>query len=226
MTRAGRIAATIAVAIAAVLLLLRDPPRPMQNTSAPEAASADISRVAFDRWLARDPALARDFGAFSAFVARAGHADTVPSWTLLRASNRQCGVDAFVMPPRRLWHSIIPALNLVRDKVIPTVGRVEVVSAFRTPAVNGCARGASQSRHLSFSAVDLVPLDQPDAASSFRRLCARWRAEGRAVRWGLGAYFDAARPEQNQIGRFHVDATGWRSWGFSYGSESSGCTQL
>jgi hypothetical protein len=42
----------------------------------------------------------------------------------------------------------------------------------------------------------------------------------------LGSYFDPAKIMANRNARFHVDGTGWRSWGFSKKAASSGCRLL
>jgi hypothetical protein len=155
--------------------------------------------------------------------------DVVPVWSLLRTNPQvlaRCGGEPFMLPPRNQWANIIPALRLVRDKVIPAVGRVEVASVMRDPALNACSGGAAGSRHLSFSAVDLVPLETENARDAFARLCVAWRSAGQRSGWGLGAYFDPDQPTRNQRARFHVDGTGWRTWGFSRRGESSGCHDL
>ncbi|MEQ1510634.1 MAG: D-Ala-D-Ala carboxypeptidase family metallohydrolase [Sphingopyxis sp.] len=192
--------------------------------------TADVSRPAFDRWVAaggdeRSEAVA----AFEQFIADAGYADMTPPWTLLRAERKRsmlCRAAPFIMPPRRTWPNILPALKLVRERVVPAVGAVEVASAFRGPALNDCSGGAGQSRHMTFSALDLEPKDQPDATASFTLLCRAWRRAGSASRWGLGAYYDPDHPRWNRAGRFHVDGTGWRTWGFSKRRASSGCNTL
>ncbi len=181
------------------------------------------------RWLAAVPGRQAQFAALSADLARAGVGDVVPLWTLLRTNPQRlarCGGPAFMLPPRAQWRNMVPALRLVRDQVIPAVGRVDVASVQRDEALNECSGGARSSRHLSFSAIDLVPLDVPDARDAFTRLCRAWRAAGPRSGWGLGAYFDPARMRQNQRARFHVDGTGWRTWGFSRSGESSGCHHL
>lgn len=201
----------------------REPGRIWQVDMSPLAA---VQREEFDAWLAAEPDRAREFSDFETFIAREGFADLLPAWTLLRANankSERCNVDPFVLPPRALWPNILPALQLVRDKVIPAIGPVAVASAFRDPTLNACSRGATQSRHLTFHALDLVPVMQPPAPEHFAKLCTVWRTAGRGSRWGLGAYHDPAKPEQNTIGRFHVDGTGWRTWGFSYGRASSAC---
>lgn len=81
---------------------------------------------------------------------------------------------------------------------------------------------AIASKHLQFEAVDLIAVSRPEAEQLFRELCAIHAALGPQSRFGLGAYFN---PENagNSGGRFHVDASGFRSWGYSYKAGSSGC---
>lgn len=188
-----------------------------------------VQREEFDAWLAAGPGRARAFADFEAFIAREGFAGLFPAWTLLRAnaSNTiRCPVEPFILPPRRHWRNILPALRLVREQVIPAIGRVQVASAYRDPAANDCSRGARGSRHLTFHALDLVPVMQPPPPDHFAKLCAAWRTAGRGSRWGFGAYHDPAKPNQNTVGRFHVDGTGWRTWGFSYTRASSRCNAV
>lgn len=192
----------------------------------PEAFYGEIEAR---RWLDTVPGRRAAFSALSAELRRAGVGDVVPLWTLLRTNPQvlaRCGGPAFMLPPRDQWRNIVPALRIVRDQVIPAVGRVEVASVQRDRALNACSGGASGSRHLSFAAIDLVPLDARDARDAFGRLCRAWRAAGPRSGWGLGAYFDPDRLRQNQRARFHVDGTGWRTWGYSRGSASSGCHHL
>ncbi len=180
----------------------------------------------FQAWIKSDPTRARDFAALTAYLNREGVGDIVPVWALARADDGSypwCKGEPFGLPPRSEWPHIVPALRIVRTHVIPEVGRVAVRSVYRSPALNACVHGAPQSRHLSFSAVDLVALDQPDSRTTFTKLCAAWAKAGPKSGWGLGAYFDPAKILANKEARFHVDGTGWRNWGFSKKAASSGC---
>lgn len=193
------------------------------------APLADVSRPAFDRWIAAGEGRAAQFAAFERFIGDAGYGDMLPAWTMLRAERKRsarCHAEPFVMPPRHLWPNILPALKLVRERVIPSIGPVEVASAFRDTALNDCSGGAGQSRHMRFSALDLEPKAQPDATTSFTLLCRAWRLGGASSGWGLGAFYDPAHLNWNRAGRFHVDGTGWRTWGFSKHRASSGCNTL
>jgi hypothetical protein len=196
---------------------------------APTTATHSADRASFDRWLAQEPQRAAEFAAFEAYIAREGVSDVLPAWKLTRANvskSALCQSQTFILPPRNLWPNIVPALRVVRQHVRPAIGRIDVASVFRDPTLNACSRGARNSRHLTFAAVDLIPMEQPDAPTSFRRLCAAWRRAGAGSGWGLGAYYDEAKAGQTRIARFHVDGTGWRTWGFSYGRASSGCNAL
>ncbi len=183
------------------------------------------SRAAFDSWLEEQPGRRVEFGEFETFLAGEGVGEVVPAWQLMRVDARyatQCDIPPFGIPPRELWPNIVPALALVRDRVEPTIGPVEVRSSWRTPELNACARGAAASKHLQFAALDLVTRDRQRGENLYRRLCAIHAEAGPPSRMGLGAYFDPAEPRFGG-GRFHIDATGYRSWGRGYTRASSPC---
>ncbi|MXP46112.1 hypothetical protein GRI43_01735 [Altererythrobacter luteolus] len=183
------------------------------------------SRAAFDKWVVTDPDRRGEFEAFGEFLASHDVGDVVPAWELTRTdANRSndCERPAFLIPPRDKWMNIIPVLTLMRDQIVPEIGKVEVQSSYRTTDFNACVGGARRSRHLEFSAVDLVPVGDIANADLFRRLCAVQRNLGPQSRLGLGAYFDPEKAD-NASGRFHLDVSGYRSWGYSQRSESSGC---
>ena len=184
------------------------------------------SYQAFNTWLAENPRRGDEFADLSAYLSRRGVGQVVPVWTLTRGDAnrlRQCDGAGFMLPPRRLWPNIVPALELVRDQVVPAVGKVVVVSVYRSGSLNRCAHGATRSRHLRFAALDLVARDEPDSREVFKKLCSAWQGAGKKSAWGFGAYFDPDRPTANKRARFHVDGAGYRSWGFSTKSASSGC---
>lgn len=183
------------------------------------------SRSAFNGWLTADPERGARFTEFEAFLAEEGVAGVVPAWQLTRIDAhyaQRCNLPVFRIPPRELWSNAVPALQLVRDTVEPRIGPVQVLSSWRTPELNVCARGASGSNHLDFSALDLATEDRRRGAEFYDELCAMQDAAGPSSRMGLGAYFDPNEPD-NAGGRFHIDAGGYRSWGRSYSSASSPC---
>lgn len=184
------------------------------------------SRSSFDAWLDRDPAHRARFADFSKFLAINGVGQVVPAWQLMRTDRTPivgCKRPAFLLPPRQEWHNVVPVLRLVRDEIIPRIGPVEVVSAYRTAEFNGCVGGASRSRHLGFAAVDLIAHNQPDKREMFRQLCAIQRKLGPRSQIGLGAYFNPGSLTAPNSGRFHIDVSGYRSWGYSKHAGSSGC---
>lgn len=198
--------------------------------SAVEAGPEPSSREAFDAWLAGDPGRGREFAALNAYFAREGVADVVPVWQLARVDGdyaARCNAGFFVLPPRADWPNIVPALRLVRRHVVPVIGRVEVASSWRSPAVNTCIGGAKRSAHRDFKALDLVaPARSGDRRKLITDLCAMQRKAGPRSRMGLGAYHDPARPQANPAGRFHIDASGYRTWGFDYTAKSNPCPKL
>lgn len=189
----------------------------------PEARDSEAS---FHRWLAQDVARRKAFDRFERFLTDRGVADVVPAWQLLRTDVRQaakCGYGAFEIPAEEKWPAIVPTLRLVEQEVIPVVGRVEVFSSDRSDELNACVKGASQSRHRAFAAVDLVAPEQTDKIAMFADLCAMHRRVGARTGMGLGAYLDPAKPWLNRNGRFHIDQSGFRTWGFDYHRASSYC---
>lgn len=197
--------------------------------NAPISTSQRYARASFEKWLTEQPGRRAEFQAFERYLAEQGVSDAVPDWQLLRTDLNDrigCPRPAFLLPPRENWQRIVPALRLIRDHVVPAIGKVEVVSSYRNAAFNACVGGAGQSRHLSFAAVDLVARAEIDNRDLFIRLCALHRRLGPASRFGLRAYFDPTKDGRNHRGRFHVDATGYRSWGFSKKAGSSGCRLL
>lgn len=198
--------------------------------SAVEAGPDPASREAFEVWLREDSARRESFGELRAFLADHGVADVVSVWQLARVDGEyaaRCDAGHFALPPRRQWSQIIPALRLVRDEVVPVTGALEVVSSWRSPAINACIGGASRSAHLDFKALDLVA-SRPgsDRRRLFADLCAMQRRAGPKSNMGLGAYFDPAKPLANPQGRFHIDAHGYRTWGFDYTGKSNPCPKL
>ena len=192
----------------------------------PISTTDRYSKRSFESWLAAEPDRAAAFSAFEAFLDDAAVSGVVPNWQLLRTdTNNQIGCPrpAFLLPPRDKWRNIVAPLRLLKGSIIPAIGPVEVVSSYRTAEFNGCVNGASKSRHLDFAAIDLVTITERDNRRLFAELCRVHGKLGPASRFGLGAYFDPAKEATNRRGRFHVDAAGHRTWGFTKTASSSGC---
>ncbi|WP_243394812.1 D-Ala-D-Ala carboxypeptidase family metallohydrolase [Leptospira adleri] len=129
----------------------------------------------------------------------------VPAEQLLRQGTdwRQAESPPFSIPPRDLWPNILPTLRVIRDLILPEIGPVTVVSGFRDAEYNVKAGGAKSSRHLLFSAVDLVPNREIDRIELHNRLLNLWQKKGPEKKIGLGLY---------SRNRFHIDTNGFRKW--------------
>lgn len=197
--------------------------------SAMDAGPDPSSQAAFQAWLREDADRRAEFADFGAFLKARGVADIVPVWQMARVDGQyaaRCQSGYFAMPPREQWGQIIATLRLVGDQVIPVTGPLEVVSGWRSPAINACVQGASRSAHLDFKALDLVAIDRRDRRKLFADLCGMQRKAGAVSAMGLGAYFNPVDPPANREGRFHIDASGYRTWGFDYTAKTNPCPVL
>ncbi len=180
-------------------------PAPWWNPAAPYV-TAGQDEPGYRLWLARSPVRSLQVSAFHTYLSQAGVAYVVPTWQLLRTASdwQRCGAEPFDVPPMNEWANVVNTLRYVRDYVLPAVGRVEAVSAYRNPILNRCAGGAPKSVHQHLSAIDLVPLAPIDRDEMMQRLCAAHATEGRRWSVGLGFYTKY---------RFHVDSWKFRTWG-------------
>ena len=112
----------------------------------------------------------------------------LPTWQILRTATswQRCGGQPFEVPPTSEWPHIVQTLRYVRDYVVPAVGPVEAVSAYRNPALNACAGGAPESAHKHYSAIDMVPLRPTTRPELMRTLCAVQARRGPDYQVGLG----------------------------------------
>lgn len=156
-------------------------------------------------WHAAQPSRAMQVKAFNAYLATYEVAGIVPTWQLFRTATSwaKCGAQPFEIPPTSEWPHIVQTLRYVRDYVIPAVGPVEPVSAYRNPYLNVCAGGAPESAHKHYSAIDLVPLRPTTREQLMRALCAVHGRRGLAYEVGMGFY---------AFLRFHVDTSKYRRW--------------
>jgi len=160
----------------------------------------------YRNWFSASPRHAAAAKGFNDYLAQYGVAGIVPTWQLLRTATswQRCGGTPFEVPPLTEWPHIVQTLRYIHDYVIPTVGPVEPVSAYRNPHLNSCAGGAPESAHKHYSAVDLIPLRQTSREELMRKLCAVHARRGTDYSVGLGFY---------AFIRFHVDTTKYRRWG-------------
>ncbi len=179
---------------------------------APGQTAAD-----FRAWLGRSQANRAGVAAFRDYLAARGVESIVPMWQLTRTSSswRQCGAEPFEVPPADKWERILKTLQFVREDVIPAVGAVEALSAYRNEALNACSDGAPQSAHRNFFALDLTPVNaEIDRGEMIRGICAAHARDGRSYDTGLGFYTGR---------RFHVDSSGFRKWGANGKGATSPC---
>lgn len=185
---------------------------PRGSGLAPGQTAAD-----FRDWLARSPANRAGLTAFREHLAAAGVESVIPMWQLTRTSSSwsECGAEPFEVPPTDKWDRIIKTLEFVRDEVVPAVGAVETLSAYRNEKLNACSDGAPNSAHRQFFALDLTPVSKAvERAEMIRSICAAHASDGRAYDAGLGFYTGR---------RFHVDSSGFRKWGPNGKGATSPC---
>jgi hypothetical protein len=199
-----------------LILLLLGPIPAIAHAQAPPPASAvwnpagEYITVGQDEpgyrsWYLALPSRALQVKAFNAYLATYQVSGIVPTWQLLRTATswHKCGAMPFEIPPTSEWPHIVQTLRYVNDHVVPAVGPVEPVSAYRNPILNGCAGGAPESAHKHYSAIDLVPLRPTSREALMRTLCSVHGRRGPDYEVGLGFY---------AFLRFHVDTTKYRRW--------------
>ena len=199
--------------LAASLLLFASPalaqlpqatPLPPWNPAA-DYITAGQDEPGYRSWYLALPARTGHVKAFNDYLATYEVAGIVPTWQLFRTATswEKCGAQPFEIPPTSEWPHIVQTLRYVRDYVVPAVGPVEPVSAYRNPALNLCAGGAPESAHKHYSAIDLVPLRPTTREELMRTLCSAHAYRGPDYGVGLGFY---------AFLRFHVDTTKYRRW--------------
>lgn len=158
---------------------------------------------------------------FERFLRRGNHRERVAAMTryldsqgvghvfaaehLLRQGTDWLDIDEppFAIPPPDQWRNIVATLALVRDELEPSIGPVDILSAYRTANYNRKSGGHTGSRHRDFCGLDLVPqsnISRKELVEELRNLHARL---GPASNLGLGIYSDV---------RFHIDTCGYRIW--------------
>lgn len=173
------------------------------------AASDDRGPALFKSWLSTHGAEAR---AFNAYLHQQQVGNVAPLYQLLRSASmwRECKAQPFQVPPKAQWKSVAEVLALLREMQRKgALGKFEVVSAYRDPALNRCAGGAKRSSHTHGFAVDILPL------GGTKGLCNFWKTAGRAWKMGVSRY---------PSGRIHLDRSSWRTWGSDYTRKTSFCS--
>lgn len=169
-------------------------------------AGQDIA--GYRAWVAASPRHALAVAAYAEYLRAAGVGEVVPIWQLARTASQwhRCGQPAFEVPPTEVWDQIVNTLRFVRDHVIPAVGAVEALSAYRNPLLNSCAGGSPNSAHQQNIGVDLIPLYPFERNQLMSRLCTVHARAGLTSNAGLGFYVGI---------RFHIDVWKYRAWGIT-----------
>ena len=167
-------------------------------------------------WVSAEPWRPVYVKAFNIYLVNYGVGGVVPTWQLLRTAShwQRCGAQPFEVPPTAAWPNIVAALRYVGAYVEPRIGEVEVVSAYRNPALNACAGGAQESVHKTLGAIDMVPLRPVTREALMTGLCGMHQSSGQRFWIGLGLYKGV---------RFHIDATKFREWGMAGAMGGFGC---
>lgn len=148
---------------------------------------------------------------------------TIPPMDQLIASARdarRCGFEPYEVPPASLWQNIVPTLQMLQQlqKQGYLPNSTVIRSVYRNPALNDCAGGAGESKHMTNGAIDIwIPENEANKwaiESTFDGLCQFWQSNGQAYSFGLGLY---------PTGSVHLDTQGFRKWGASHSSSSSPC---
>lgn len=171
----------------------------------------------FEAWAQRAPTNIEALGAFRGYLAAQGLSTVIPMWQLVRTSSswRECGAQPFEVPPPDKWGRIVETLKFLRDDVIPSVGKVETLSAYRNGELNACSNGAPKSAHREFFALDVTPVNGTlDRVTMIRSVCKAHARNGQTYDVGLGFYTGR---------RFHVDSSGFRRWGADGKAATSPC---
>ena len=171
----------------------------------------------FRNWLDASAGNRAVLTAFRNRLAADGVENVVPLWQLVRTSSswRQCGAEPFEVAPADKWDNIVATLKFVRDEVVPAIGKVDALSAYRNEILNACSDGAPKSAHRQFFALDLTPATEGVTRDQMiRSICTAHARDGRVYRAGLGFYSGR---------RFHVDSNGYRKWGPDGSGATSPC---
>lgn len=208
----------IAIAAFAATALFGSPALAHEGEPAPVSLAAPgQSKADYHAWLARSADNRAAVMAFRDRLTSEGLGSVVPIWQLVRTSSswESCSASAFEVAPADKWSNIADTLRFVKTQVIPALGPVEALSAYRNEALNACSDGAPRSAHRLFFALDLAPASSDVSREKMIGAVCRAHAQtGQAFRAGLGFYSGL---------RFHIDSNGFRRWGTDGSGASSPC---
>ena len=172
----------------------------------------------YAKWRA-NPQNFEELTALQTYLNAKGVGDIIPVRQLVRSDVNweRCNAPPFLVPPRRQWAHLVPTLRLLKEDVIPRMGRVEALSVYRSADINACLHGAPQSSHMAFHAIDMRFVSERPRAQMIADLCALHRSIGSKRQMGLGIY---------KGDRFHIDTNGYRMWGHDQRGATSPCHHI
>ena len=206
--------------VALLPMLVPAPASPSATSpAAAEYVMTGQDEPGYRRWIAADPSRPIRVKAFNDYLVTYGVGGVAPTWQLIRTASDwwKCSSQPFEVPPTEQWPNIVHALRFIGAFVEPAVGEVEVVSAYRNPALNRCAGGAPSSTHLSGGAIDMVPVRIIPREALMVALCRLQVDKGWWNGIGLGFYKGL---------RFHIDARKTREWGTAGAAGGYGCAAV
>lgn len=142
---------------------------------------------------------------------------------LLRSAKRweACHSEPYALPYHELWRNMPPTITVLNELQRTGVLReFEITSGYRDVALNQCAGGSANSKHMLNAALDIRLLGGQASGEGYtlfrQQLCDFWKTRGVALKMGLGLYAD---------GQIHIDTQGFRTWGVDYTWHTSICGQ-
>ena len=185
-------------------------------------ATADFDprdQAHLQRWIAAN----KQESALAAFEEHLRQLDVhtvVPVYQLLRTATdwrkSECvkvKAQPFEIPRKEKWAQMVTTLKFVhmlREKgILPAF---EVVSAYRNPAVDKCAKG-NGFRHPTAGAFDLF-VAPTEIRAAVKRLCDFHASEGKNHGMGFSQY---------PSGRLHIDTVRHDTWGYDTHTGTSVC---
>lgn len=211
------IAAVVLVGLAVLVVLTVDKVRDLaERVVTPAEYRPDIPEVydvrgypaaserAFEEFLTEGDNRAK-FDAMLRFLKINGVDEVIPPYELLRQGTdwQQIGEPPFALPPESYWETMVDTLRVLQEEIIPRIGPVTVLSAWRTPGYNAKAGGARTSKHMHFCGLDMVPDNDYTRRQLIPILRDIHQKVGKKWNLGLGIYSGV---------RFHVDTCGYRRW--------------
>ncbi|GAD79672.1 D-Ala-D-Ala carboxypeptidase family metallohydrolase [Vibrio ezurae] len=113
------------------------------------------------------------------------------------------GTSVFTIPDRKLVPNMVRTVKFIQQHIEPITGPLVPVSGDRTQYYNQTSGGATKSKHLSFCALDLVPINNISREELHKKLWGIYKSEGKNNNMGMGLYSGV---------RFHIDTCGYRHW--------------